>query len=92
MSRLTIGAACPANGDGTYFWEQEQEDLTPFVEADHPGCSSNTSASALGETLLYGWLLDDVGLTGLSGGAGYASLVSMNLGQGSFSLSGPART
>ena len=68
-------------------WEQETVDLTPYVGKTVqlvwyyqgvPGAST-----------LYGWLVDDVAITGLSAGAGGTIIVTKNLGQGAFTLSGP---
>jgi hypothetical protein len=38
---------------------------------------------------IYGWLVDDVSITGVTAGAGGTIVISKNLGQGSFTLTGP---
>lgn len=66
-------------------WELETVDLTPFVGQTiqivwyyfgFPGGG--------GTTPVYGWLVDDVGVTGVA--AGGTIVVSKNLGQGTFTL------
>jgi hypothetical protein len=77
------------SGGSSADWEQETIDLTPYVGKtvqivwDYIGVS-------IGDPL-NGWLVDDVGITGV--GAGAATLgtitINKNLGEGSFSLTGP---
>jgi hypothetical protein len=68
-------------------WEQETLDLTPYVGQTiqivwwYEGIS-------FGDTL-YGWLIDDVQITGISAGQGGKVTVAANLSQSSFTLSGP---
>jgi len=68
-------------------WELETIDLTPYVgktiqvvweyQANFGGTS-------------YGWLVDDVGITGVGAGGGGTIVINKNIGSGSFTLSGPA--
>jgi hypothetical protein len=68
-------------------WEQETLDLTPYVGQTiqlvwwYQGVSFGDP--------LFGWLVDDVQITGTSAGQGGKVIVSANLGQASFNLSGP---
>src|SRR4029077_11526823 len=68
-------------------WEQETLDLSPYVGQTiqivwwYQGVS-------IGSTL-YGWLVDDVGITGTAAGQGGNLVISPNLNQASFNLSGP---
>ena len=68
-------------------WEEETLDLTPYVGEtiqvvwDYAGVS-------IGDPT-YGWLVDDIGITGVSSGAGGTIVISKNLGQGAFTLTGP---
>jgi len=67
-------------------WEMETVDLTPYVGQpiqivwDYLAFEGGTS---------YGWLVDDVGVTSLTAGAGGTIVVSKNLGSGTFTLTGP---
>ncbi len=67
-------------------WELETVDLTPYVGQpiqivwDYLGFEGGTS---------YGWLVDDVGVTSLTAGAGGTIVVSKNLASGTFRLTGP---
>jgi hypothetical protein len=67
-------------------WEMETVDLTPYVGQaiqivwDYLGFEGGTT---------YGWLVDDVGVTSLSAGAGGTIVVSKNLASGTFRLTGP---
>jgi hypothetical protein len=68
-------------------WEQETVDLTPYV-----GQSVQIVWYYQGvniDTPLYGWLVDDIGITGVASTGSGTITVSKNLGQGTFSLSGP---
>ncbi|HZM06290.1 MAG TPA: S8 family serine peptidase [Candidatus Saccharimonadales bacterium] len=67
-------------------WEMETVDLTPYV--GHPIQIVFDYAAFEGGTT-YGWLVDDVGVTGLAGGASGTVVISKNIGSGSFTLSGP---
>ena len=74
-------------GIASYDWEQETNDLTPYA-----GQTIQTvwyyEGVSLGDSL-YGWLVDDVNVTGLAAGAGGTIVVSKNIASGSFSLTGP---
>ena len=67
-------------------WEMETVDLTPYVGQpiqivwDYLAFEGGTT---------YGWLVDDVGVTGVSAGAGGTIVVSKNLASGSLTLTGP---
>jgi len=75
------------SGDQATDWEQETVDLTPYVGNtiqvvwDYAGVSIGSPT--------YGWLVDDIGITGVSAGAGGTIVISKNLGQGIFTLTGP---
>ena len=68
-------------------WQEESVDLTPYagktiqVVWDYAGVSIGNPT--------YGWLVDDIGITGVSAGAGGKIIISKNLGQGTFTLTGP---
>jgi len=68
-------------------WEQETLDLTPYVGQPiqvvwwYQGVSVGSP--------IYGWLVDDVGITGTAAGQGGNIVISNNLSQASFDLSGP---
>jgi hypothetical protein len=67
-------------------WELETIDLTPFV-----GQTIQVVWNYVGlfGGPAYGWLVDDVAITGVATGAGGTIVVSKNLGSGSFTLTGP---
>ncbi|MBU6410607.1 MAG: fibronectin type III domain-containing protein, partial [Verrucomicrobia bacterium] len=68
-------------------WELETLDLTPYVGQtvqvvwDYAGVSIGSPT--------YGWLVDDVGITGVSSGQSGTIVITKNLGQGGFTLTGP---
>jgi hypothetical protein len=68
-------------------WEQETVNLTPYVGQTirvvwfYQGFTYNQ--------LLSGWLVDDVGITGVATGGSGTINIMKNLGQGSFTLTGP---
>jgi hypothetical protein len=68
-------------------WEQETLDLTGYA-----GKTIQVvwwyQGVATGDPL-YGWLLDDIGISGTAAGQGGNVVVSANLSQSSFKLSGP---
>jgi hypothetical protein len=65
-------------------WEPASIDLTPY-------CGKTIQVvwqyAGLAGSPLYGWLLDDIGITGVAGSG--TIIVSKNLGQGNFTLTGP---
>jgi hypothetical protein len=67
-------------------WEMETVDLTPYVGQpvqivwDYLGFEGGST---------HGWLVDDVGVTGVTSGAAGTIVVSKNIASGSFTLSGP---
>jgi hypothetical protein len=67
-------------------WQQETMDLTPYV-----GKTIQLVWEYVGVFIdsPRGWLVDDVGITGVSAAAGGTIVISKNLGQGSFTLTGP---
>ena len=72
-------------GDATSGWEQQTVDLSAYV-----GKTIRLVWFYQGVTIgtpLKGWLVDDVSLTGVLGGG--TIVVTKNLGQGNFSLTGP---
>jgi len=68
-------------------WEQETVDLTPYVGQTvqivwyYQGVDIGTP--------LYGWLVDDVSITGAATTGSGKIVVAKNLGQGTFTLTGP---
>jgi len=70
-------------------WEQETLDLTPYVGKTIQVVWWYQGVS-VGDPV-YGWLLDDIGITGTASGAGGNVVISANLGQASFDLSGPVK-
>jgi len=67
-------------------WEMETVDLTPYVGQPIQLVWDYVAFEG-GST--YGWLVDDVGVTGVVTGAGGTIVVSKNIGSGSFTLTGP---
>jgi len=82
----TLPVLLDFSGGSAPDWEPESIDLTPYVGRtiqvvwQYAGYFGGTSA---------GWLVDDVGITGIATGAGGTIVISNNLSQGSFTLSGP---
>jgi hypothetical protein len=68
-------------------WELETLDLTPYVGQTVQIVWQYAGISFGSPT--YGWLVDDISITGVSAGAGGTIVISKNLGQGSFTLTGP---
>ncbi len=82
----TIPALVDYSGDMALDWEQATVDLTPFV-----GQTIQVVWYYQGIDLGFGpppdgWLVDDVSITGVAGGG--TIMISKNLGQGRFTLSG----
>jgi len=75
------------SGLSSYAWEEETNDLTPFVGQTiqivwyYEGVSIDSP--------LNGWLVDDVGVTGLTSGAGGTVVVSKNIASGNVTVIGP---
>ncbi|MGA2866861.1 MAG: S8 family serine peptidase [Verrucomicrobiota bacterium] len=69
-------------------WQRETLDLTPYVGRTIQVVWWYVGISIGDPT--YGWLVDDVAVTGLAFGQGGTIVVSKNLGQGTFTLTGPA--
>ena len=75
-------------------WEQETVDLTPYVGQTvqivwyYYGIDLNAFLPGSGPPP-YGWLVDDVALTGVAYGQSATIIVNKNLSQGAFSLVGP---
>jgi hypothetical protein len=69
-------------------WEMETVDLTPYagqiiqIVWYYEGVAIDST--------LDGWVIDDIGVTGLAAGAGGTVVVSKNIASGSFTLTGPA--
>ena len=66
-------------------WEQETVDLTPYVGKTIQVVWYYEGVD-IGQQM-YGWLVDDVSITGVAAQTGGAIVISKNLGQGSWSLS-----
>ena len=68
-------------------WTQATLNLTPYVGKtimvvwQYAGFSTSTP--------MYGWLVDDISITGVSSGLAGTITVTKNLGQGSWTLNGP---
>jgi hypothetical protein len=75
------------SGDSAANWQQETVDLTPYVGQtiqivwQYAGIFSGGPA--------YGWLVDDVSITGVTAQMGGTIVITKNLGQGSFTMTGP---
>jgi len=73
--------------DASHDWTQTNLDLTPYVGRtimvvwQYAGYSTTTP--------MYGWLVDDIGITGVSSGLAGTITITKNLGQGSWTLNGP---
>ena len=68
-------------------WEQETLDLSAYA-----GQTIQVVWWYQGVTIgdpVHGWLIDDVGITGTAAGQGGNVLISVNLSQGSYKISGP---
>jgi len=76
------------SGDAAPDWRKETIDLTPYVGQtvqivwEYAGYFSGDQ--------YYGWLVDDIGVTAPPATAGGTIVISKNLGQGTFNLTGPA--
>jgi hypothetical protein len=68
-------------------WEQETIDLTPYAGQPIQIVWYYEGVS-IGDPL-NGWLVDDVGVTGLAAGAGGTVVVSKNIASATFTLTGP---
>ncbi|MGH7952372.1 MAG: S8 family serine peptidase, partial [Limisphaerales bacterium] len=64
-------------------WEQETVDLTPYVGKTIQVVFYYEGVVA--DSPVYGWLLDDIGITGVAGGG--TINITKNLGQGTYTLS-----
>jgi len=73
-------------GSAAVDWHQETVDLTPFVGRNIQVVWWYV-AFGDGQGAMDGWLMDDFRFTGVAGGG--TIVVSKNLGQGQFTLSGP---
>jgi len=75
------------SGSSALDWTEETLDLTPFVGQtvqivwDYAGVSIGSA--------LFGWLVDDVSITGVFAGAGGNIVIMKNISQGTYTLSGP---
>jgi hypothetical protein len=74
-------------GFSTADWEQETLDLTPFV--GQPIQIVWWYQGVFIGNPVYGWLVDDIGISGTAAGQGGNIVISANLSQASFDLSGP---
>lgn len=75
------------SGQSAPAWQQEALDLTPYAGKTIRVVWQYAGASIGSPT--YGWLVDDVGITGVAAGTGGTIVVSNNLSQAAFTLSGP---
>ena len=79
-------------GSAATDWEQETVDLTPYVGKTvqlvwyYVGLDLGSFGG--GGAAPYGWLLDDIGITGVAYGQSGTIVVTKNLSQGGFSLVG----
>ncbi len=87
LSPSSIPTLVDYSGQTSDAWEQETVDLTPYV-----GKSVQVvwyyEGIDIGQQV-YGWLVDDVSITGVSAQTGGTIVITKNLGQGSFTLTGP---
>ncbi len=76
-------------GSSALDWQQESIDLTPYV-GHTVQIIWDYANVAFGGASGYGWLIDDVAITGIAIGSGQQGtlVISKNLGQGTWSLSG----
>ncbi|SPE56354.1 Fibronectin type III domain protein (modular protein) [Verrucomicrobia bacterium] len=63
-------------------WEQETVDLTPYVGLSVQLVWYYEGVAGLGT--IYGWLVDDIGITGVTSGG--TIVIAKNLGQGTYTL------
>ena len=69
-------------------WEFETVDLTPWAGQTIQVVWNYVGVSIGSDSPLYGWLVDDVAINGLSAGESGTIVVSKNLGSGAFNLTG----
>jgi hypothetical protein len=75
------------SGETSEDWTQATLDLSAYV-----GKTIQVVWDYAGVTIgdpVHGWLVDDVGITGVSAGSGGTITITKNLGQGTWTLSGP---
>jgi len=70
-------------------WYQESLDLTPFVGQTIQVIWQYAGVSVGLGTPVNGWLIDDVSITGVTAASSGTIVVTKNLGQGTFTISGP---
>lgn len=71
-------------------WYEETLDLTPFVGQTIQIVWQYAGVSLGLGSPVNGWLVDDVSITGVTAGASGTIIVTKNLSQGNFTLTGPA--
>jgi subtilisin family serine protease len=74
-------------GQASTNWKQETVDLTPYVGKNIQVVWYYQGID-IGQQI-YGWLVDDVSITGVAAQTGGTIVIMKNLGQGSFTLTGP---
>ncbi len=77
------------SGDTALDWTEETLDLTPFVGQTIQIVWQYAGVSLGFGTPVNGWLVDDVGITGMTAGESGTIVITKNLGQGTFTLTGP---
>lgn len=82
-SPANLPMAADFAGTAAHTWEQETVDLTPFV-GQTIQVVFYYEGVPIGETI-YGWTIDDIGITGVTAGGNVT--IMKNLGQGTWSLS-----
>ncbi|HLH54237.1 MAG TPA: S8 family serine peptidase [Verrucomicrobiae bacterium] len=86
-SLTTLPVLSDFSGQSATSWQQETLDLTPYagktiqVVWDYAGASIGSPT--------YGWLIDDISITGTQAGTGGTVVISNNLSQASFTIDGP---
>ncbi|HEU6449264.1 MAG TPA: choice-of-anchor J domain-containing protein, partial [Verrucomicrobiae bacterium] len=75
------------SGDSAPDWRKETNDLTAYVGQTVQLVWEY--AGVFGISQYYGWLVDDVSITGIAGSG--KIVISKNLGEGSYTLTGPLR-
>lgn len=77
------------SGGTAFDWQEETLDLSKYVGKTIQVIWQYQGVDIGGGTSMSGWLLDDIGITGVVAGQGGTVVVTKNLGQGTYTLTGP---